>query len=500
MTIHRFESAVPQFGGLPSNPFGYEPRPWMFATRDAVMNHLKACSSAMPGHLIAIVLSEDVFGNLVFTAASDQIEALDPWFVPTFYDSLPDLAPIPVDDSFLLEAEDLRRSTLGSYLKEKAAYSEHKHQRGIKRQHGADSARLDEESRRESLSLNKLRVQYKNALAAENQAKERLQKKLAQAQRHYWLKRLSHVTADNGTDCAALDRLLEDDIENELLLKSILRTGLPALLDHAVKNHLNSLDWGCFWFGPSPESDIRQEGEFYAFPRLRHDRLLKYFLAERPLEPNPLSIDRFADWVPSVLFEDEFLIAIEKPAGLLSVPGKGGLTNALQKMLEIRPEMTGPVLLHRLDMSTSGVLIFAKDKETHLAMQRVFENRQVHKSYEALIEKEPHRSSGVISLPLCPNPYDTPRQMVDRTYGRESLTQFKVISSGGPCRVILSPVTGRSHQLRVHCAHPAGLGSPILGDELYGHRGPRLMLHAKSIVFEHPATQKEIRIISEAPF
>ena len=159
------------------------------------------------------------------------------------------------------------------------------------------------------------------------------------------------------------------------------------------------------------------------------------------------------------------------------------------------------MLLHRLDMSTSGVLLFAKTKEAHKTLQQAFVHQEIQKSYIALLEKPIENDQGTVDFPMCLNPFDRPRQKLDRAYGRQAITEYKVIETTPEyTRIAFYPITGRSHQLRVHAAHKLGLASPIIGDELYGHAGPRLYLHAQSLTFTHPTTGETVTITAPCPF
>ena len=165
------------------------------------------------------------------------------------------------------------------------------------------------------------------------------------------------------------------------------------------------------------------------------------------------------------------------------------------------PEADGPLMVHRLDMATSGLIVIAKSKEVHKLLQRQFSERKVKKRYVAVLEGIPTAKSGIITLPLCPNPLDRPRQMVDHEVGKEAVTRYEVTETKGTrARVNLYPQTGRTHQLRMHCAHRDGLACPIVGDELYGTKAERLHLHAAEITFTHPLTGKEIHIVEEPEF
>ena len=202
-----------------------------------------------------------------------------------------------------------------------------------------------------------------------------------------------------------------------------------------------------------------------------------------------------------ILYEDDYLLVINKPEGMLSVPGKGDVDSVYQRLSILYPEATGPIIVHRLDMATSGLLLAAKTKEAHQNLQAQFKNRTIQKRYIALLEGEVPQDEGEIRLPLCPDPLDRPRQIVSEEFGKPALTHYRVLErTSGKTLIAFYPQTGRTHQLRVHAAHPEGLGCPILGDELYGKKADRLYLHAEYIEFRHPISEKILRIQKEADF
>ena len=186
---------------------------------------------------------------------------------------------------------------------------------------------------------------------------------------------------------------------------------------------------------------------------------------------------------------------------MLSVPGKDGLASVLEQLQELYPDSDSPLLVHRLDMDTSGILLAAKTKEVHQRLQELFATRQIKKRYTALLDGHVDTDSGMIRLPLCLNPDDRPRQMVNHELGKPAVTRYQVIHCTEQ-RTLVSffPLTGRTHQLRVHAAHSEGLHCPIVGDNLYGKPADRLYLHAAQIEFVHPVTQTLTKIVCEADF
>ena len=278
---------------------------------------------------------------------------------------------------------------------------------------------------------------------------------------------------------------------------------LPKLLQYAYLHGLQPLAMGEFWCGMSPKDEIRHDGYFYPSCKGKCEPILKYMLVGLDVEPNPLAEDLFKDTPLEILYEDEWIVAVEKPSGMLSVPGKNDLDSVQQRLRLMYPDATGPLVVHRLDMATSGILLAAKDKEVHARLQSQFETRSISKEYVAILDGVPSHECGIIDLPICLNPLDRPRQMVDFENGKPAITEYKVeLVKDGRAKVVFKPYTGRTHQLRVHSAHVSGLGRPISGDELYGNpdSAPRLCLHAARLVFRHPVSDKEIEIVSPSPF
>lgn len=278
---------------------------------------------------------------------------------------------------------------------------------------------------------------------------------------------------------------------------------LPKLLQYAYLYGLQPLAMGEFWCGMSPKDEIRHDGYFYPSCKGKCEPILKHMLVGLDVEPNPLAEDLFKDTPLKILYEDEWIVAVEKPSGMLSVPGKNDLDSVQQRLRFMYPDATGPLVVHRLDMATSGILLAAKDKDVHARLQSQFETRSISKEYIAILDGVPSQECGIIDLPICLNPLDRPRQMVDFENGKLAITEYKVeCIKNGRTKVVFKPHTGRTHQLRVHSAHVSGLGCPISGDELYGNpdSAPRLCLHASRLVFRHPVSDKEIEIVSPSPF
>ena len=277
----------------------------------------------------------------------------------------------------------------------------------------------------------------------------------------------------------------------------------PKLLEYAYRHQLQPLCMAEFWWGRSPQAEVRLHGHYYPACHSKCGPILGFMLQGLDVDDNPLIAQpESADL--KVVYDDEWLMVVDKPAGMLSVPGKDGLPSVQEKVREMLPDATGPLAVHRLDMATSGLLVVAKTAEVHKALQEQFASRKVSKTYVAVVEGEIAADEGYVRLPLRPDIDDRPRQLVDFEHGRAAATAWRVISrnaTDGTVRLEMHPLTGRTHQLRVHAAHYQGLNAPMVGDRLYGgRRADRLMLHAASITFAHPITGHRITVQSPVPF
>ena len=285
---------------------------------------------------------------------------------------------------------------------------------------------------------------------------------------------------------------------------------LPKLLQYAYLHQLKPLAMAEFWWGDSPKNEIRHHGYYYPSCKGKCEPILQHMLQGLEVDENPLLNPVHEEEELEIVFEDEWLLVVNKPAGMLSVPGKAEDRDSVYHRLKKKyPEATGPMIVHRLDMATSGLLLVAKTKEVHRDLQAQFANRSIKKRYMAVLDGIVlSERTGRIELPLCLNPLDRPRQIVSKEYGKETITEYRIISesersineSRKYTRIVFYPLTGRTHQLRVHAAHPEGLGCPILGDELYGKKADRLYLHAEYIEFRHPIYGDILCIQKEADF
>lgn len=304
----------------------------------------------------------------------------------------------------------------------------------------------------------------------------------------------------------------------------------PKLLHYAATHHLKPLAMAEFWWGASSVNQDKIPGEFYGACAERCQPLMGFLLSGlKPISipnrdfyiTNPLLLNTLTHLRSSnesnfpafpsikgeipIIYEDEWLIAVNKPAGLLSVPGRYGdrQDSVLSRLRHLLPDGMALVSVHRLDQETSGILLLARDRQTHRQLSQQFQQRQIHKVYEAILAGAVTVEQGVIDLPLWGDPKNRPEQKVDWQHGKPSLTQFQVMAREGDyTRLEFTPLTGRTHQLRVHAADPRGLGVTILGDRLYGccTVTTRLHLHARELRFQHPQLEKKLHLQAISPF
>ncbi len=267
----------------------------------------------------------------------------------------------------------------------------------------------------------------------------------------------------------------------------------PKLLHFAYRNKLKPLALAEFWWGASPSSKVRRHGYYYPACRSKCEPILGHMLRGLEVAPNPMLINPAIGKEIKVVYEDEFMAVINKPPEFLSVPGKSIKDSVDARMKARYPDATGPLIVHRLDMSTSGIMLIAKTKDVHQNLQEQFVKRQVKKTYVALLDGIVKGEKGSVDLPLRVDLDNRPFQLVCYEHGKQALTNWEVIERRGDKTLIrFFPITGRTHQLRVHAAHQVGLNTPIVGDDLYGKKGERLCLHAASIAFKHPASGESV--------
>jgi len=269
----------------------------------------------------------------------------------------------------------------------------------------------------------------------------------------------------------------------------------PKLLQFAFLNNLTPLCLGEFWWGQDSKSEVRKHGYFYPSCRGKCEPILSHMLTGLDVDKNPMLQNMAEGKKIEIIYEDDDIAVINKPHEFLSVPGKSISDSVYLRMRHRYPDATGPLIVHRLDMSTSGIMLIAKNKESHKLLQKQFIRRKVSKKYVAILDGLVTTTEGEIKLPLRVDLNDRPRQMVCEQHGKMAHTKYEVVERiGDKTKIYFYPITGRTHQLRVHSAHSLGLNTPMVGDDLYGKISERLFLHATYIKFKHPSTREVVEI------
>ena len=607
--IHFFKKPVSHLA-LPEKftyPFHYTPHPLCVLAAEEVKEYIASrkewqeelASGKMFGVLIVQTDNgitnneENQIGYLAAFSGNLDGKNLHPYFVPPVYDLLQPEGFFKIEEEQIsainIRIRELENS--GSYLdskekwkieteqakavlnQAKAELKMAKEAREIRRQSspelsGEEQASLIRESQYQKAEYKRLEKKWKKRL-------EELETEV----RHFDIE-IERLKTERKERSAALQRKLfeqfrmlnaQGEVKDlytifEQTVQKVPPAGagecaLPKLLQYAYLHQLKPLAMAEFWWGDSPKNEIRHHGYYYPSCKGKCEPILQHMLQGLEIDENPLLNPVHEEEELEIVFEDEWLLVVNKPAGMLSVPGKAEDRDSVYHRLKKKyPEATGPMIVHRLDMATSGLLLVAKTKEVHQDLQAQFANRSIKKRYVAVLdgaiiktEKETKPiaekailiakdtvstkktakaertgSTGRIELPLCLNPLDRPRQMVSSEHGKEAITEYQIISeseritsesentfnesnridesersineSRKYTRIVFYPLTGRTHQLRVHAAHPEGLGCPILGDELYGKKADRLYLHAEYIEFRHPIYGDILCIQKEADF
>lgn len=536
--LHNIRHSIASFS-LPTrlnNPFHYTPHPLCeLAARElqAYLCERKEWTEELSaGKMFGVLVVKDSAGTVGFlTAFSGNLAGSNSheYFVPPIYDMLRpgdlfrteeaaisdlnrQIETLETDLSYkklLRAAEETETEAAREIAAAKARMQIAKAAREARRREHPDEDTLTalvRESQHEKAELRRLKQSWKNRLAS------------LHAQRTSIAERIESLRCERKARSAALQaklfrkfRLLNTlgEIRDlaEIFAPTPQRTppagagecAAPKLLQYAFEHRLTPLAIAEFWWGASPKGEIRRHGHYYPACRGKCGPILAHMLRGLDVEPEP---DRACpQTAPELLYEDRWIAAVFKPAGMLSVPGKSEAPSVLDWARERYPAATGPLVVHRLDMDTSGVLLLALTKEAHQELQAQFKHRTVRKRYIALLEGRITPPKGRIELPLRPDLHDRPRQAVDPLHGKPAITEYEVLEfRNGRTRIAFYPLTGRTHQLRVHAAHPSGLNAPIAGDRLYGTAGRRLFLHAERIEFRHPATGDRIAIEKPADF
>ena len=541
--LHRFTTSITDIP-LPERftyPFCYTPHPLCILAAKEVQSYLTRQTAwkdeLRQGKMFGVLIVQTEHGETGYLAAFSGILAgknLHPFFVPPVYDLLQpqgffkieeenissinrNIRQLENDKAYAALSAELARTiqsaedilaTAKAQLKE--AKTAREQRRKEKELNAQEEAELIRESQFQKAEYKRLERSWKARITT------------LQTQTEDWERRISALKSERKTRSAALQQKLFEqfgmlnyrgEVKNlcEIFGQTVHKTppagagecAAPKLLQQAYLHGWKPIAMAEFWWGDSPKTEIRHHGHYYPACKGKCEPILQHMLQGLQVEENPM-LKRMQ--VPSqnleIVNEDPWLSVINKPAGMLSVPGKEDAVSVYSLMREQYPEADGPLTVHRLDMATSGLMLIAKTKRVHQNLQAQFKNRLVRKRYVALLEGIVPKDKGTVDLPLCLNPLDRPRQMVHTEHGKPAITDYQVLErlDGKRTRIAFYPRTGRTHQLRIHAAHPLGLHCPIIGDELYGEKADRLYLHAEYLEFTHPITGETVRITKEAEF
>lgn len=541
--LHRFTTSITDIP-LPERftyPFCYTPHPLCILAAKEVQSYLTRQTAwkdeLRQGKMFGVLIVQTEHGETGYLAAFSGILAgknLHPFFVPPVYDLLQpqgffkieeenissinrNIRQLENDKAYAALSAELARTiqsaedilaTAKAQLKE--AKTAREQRRKEKELNAQEEAELIRESQFQKAEYKRLERSWKARITT------------LQTQTEDWERRISALKSERKTRSAALQQKLFEqfgmlnyrgEVKNlcEIFGQTVHKTppagagecAAPKLLQQAYLHGWKPIAMAEFWWGDSPKTEIRHHGHYYPACKGKCEPILQHMLQGLQVEENPM-LKRMQ--VPSqnleIVYEDPWLSVINKPAEMLSVPGKEDAVSVYSLMREQYPEADGPLTVHRLDMATSGLMLIAKTKRVHQNLQAQFKNRLVRKRYVALLEGIVPKDKGTVDLPLCLNPLDRPRQMVHTEHGKPAITDYQVLErlDGKRTRIAFYPRTGRTHQLRIHAAHPLGLHCPIIGDELYGEKADRLYLHAEYLEFTHPITGETVRITKEAEF
>ena len=540
--LHRFTTSISDIP-LPERftyPFCYTPHPLCVMAAEEVQNYLSKQSDwqeeLSQGKMFGVLIVQTEDGSIGYLTAFSGILAgknIHPYFVPPVYDLLQPqgffkieeenistiyrrICRLEEDKIYIDLLSDLTQTTQSAQDAlsiAKTQLKEAKEKRELLRKTGQldakEEADLIRESQFQKAEYKRLERSWKDKIAS------------LQVEAGNWEKQIQELKAERKVRSAALQQQLFEQFRMlnyrgevitlcDIFEQTVHKTppagagecAAPKLLQQAYLHHWKPIAMAEFWWGNSPKTEVRHHGYYYPACKGKCEPILRHMLQGLEVEANPMQqeVERGNEKL-NIVYEDQWLLIINKPAGMLSVPGKERQTSIYDLAREAYPEAEGPMIVHRLDMATSGLLIIAKDKKTHQHLQAQFKNRSIRKKYIALLDGIVPEDEGTIELPLCPNPLDRPRQMVNTQYGKPAITYYQVLERTDKyTRIAFYPHTGRTHQLRVHAAHPSGLHCPIIGDELYGKKDKRLYLHAESIEFTHPVNGQSMCITEKADF
>ena len=539
--LHHFTRSIAHIA-LPDKftyPFHYTPHPLCVMAADEVQVYLQHQAQwqdeLQQGKMFGVLIVQTTEGEIGYLAAFSGILAgknIHPYFVPPIYDLLqPDgffkkeeehisainhrIRELEEDTSYqkcrqALEEETARCSQLLSQAKArlKAAKELRDRRRQTEQLSESEQAAMIRESQFQKAELKRLERSLKEHLSSlqketdtyvsqiEALKNERKSRSATLQQQLFEQFRLLNARGEVKDLCSIFAHTV-----HKIPPAGAGECAAPKLLQYAYSHHYRPVAMAEFWWGNSPKAEIRHHGHYYPACKGKCEPILGHMLQGLEVEENPLLEDNHRTTVLDIIYEDDYLLIVNKPAGMLSVPGKETADSVYSRIRHLYPDATGPLVVHRLDMATSGLLLIAKTKEVHQNLQAQFSNRSIKKRYTALLEGIVSDEEGTIDLPLCLNPLDRPRQIVDKEHGKPAITRYRVLArTESQTLVAFYPLTGRTHQLRVHSAHSLGLHCPIKGDELYGSKADRLYLHAESLEFTHPVSKEKVTIEVKADF
>ncbi|HEU0030649.1 MAG TPA: RluA family pseudouridine synthase [Kofleriaceae bacterium] len=465
------------------------------ADRDGRIGYLRAFSGMLAGSWLVDGFAPPVFDrevrDAVWLAGERELDALT--------------AELAAHDH---EAEPRRRARAALQARHAAELDElrarhraNREARSQQRAHAADAHALDQLSRGDKAERRRLLARHADELRPmtdevarlDAEARRLVDERTARSQALFDHVIDSYVLANARGERARL----RDVFAPELPPGGAGDCAAPKLLAAAYRERLRPLALAEIWWGASPATGGRHHGRCYPACRGKCGPVLGFMLQGLAVERAPVFATAH-DTELRVVHEDPWLVVVDKPAGMLSVPGRdAALADSVQSRLRARD---GDVrLVHRLDLDTSGLLVAAKDAASHAVLQAQFARREVGKRYVAWVDGAVTGDHGTIELALRVDLDDRPRQIHDPVHGKPAITEWRVLArTPTRTKLALCPRTGRTHQLRVHTA--LGLGAPIVGDRLYGHAAERLLLHAEALTFTHPHTGERVELESPAPF
>lgn len=367
---------------------------------------------------------------------------------------------------------------------------------------------LKKESIEQSYAIRQLKKDWKEKIEVKKQALQAFQQKIVELKNER--KRKSAELQEqlfaqyNFLNINKEKKSLWDIFKNTSLKKPPSGAGVcaaPKLLQYAFEHNYTPITMAEFWWGKTPNSLIRKHKKYYPACRGKCEPILNHMLVGMDVAKNPLIVKAGSAKAIEVVYDDDTFAIINKPIDLLSTPGKHIEASVYTRVKKLFPEASGSLVIHRLDMATSGLMIIAKNEIAYKKIQQQFIQRTIQKRYIAILDGTLTEQNGMISLPLTVDFFERPRQKVSYEEGKEAITYFKVLKQkDNKTLVHFFPKTGRTHQLRVHSAHNQGLNTPICGDILYGTKSDRLYLHAEYIKFTHPKTDRKFSFTIDSGF